>query len=363
MFEAEAGQTGCAPSPRSETFVSIAVPTLNEQTHIRACLASLLVQLDPKASEILVLDGGSRDATRAIVAQIARDHPTVRLVDNPARIQAAAINLAARTASPQADVLIRADAHADYPPNFVAEVVAALQARNAASAVVPMRTVGEKAFQRAVAAVQGSFLGNGGSAHRRGGPSRWVDHGHHAAFDRSVFLRLGGYDESFTHNEDAEYDHRLRSAGFRIWMCRAAAISYFPRERPTALARQYYNHGRGRGRTVMRHRIRPALRQLAPPAALLGSTGGLALAPLEPLFLAIPAAYLALCHAFAIALAARRRDPALLAAGIAATIMHFAWSAGFLRSVAGGFSIARPPASAHLDARPGDGPGVRPDRL
>lgn len=326
-------------------FVAVVVPTLDEEAHIRACLDTLLAQVDPSCGEILVVDGGSRDATRAIVAEMAAAHPHLRLVDNPKRLQAAAVNLAAIVASPRAEALVRADAHALYPPNFVADAVAALSERGAASTVVPMRTVGERAFQRAVAAVQGSLLGNGGAAHRRAVRSAYVDHGHHAAFERAAFLRLGGYDESFRCNEDAEYDHRLRRAGLRIWMCAEAAITYFPRERPTALARQYYAHGRGRGRTVMRHRIVPKPRQMLPPAALLGSTGGLALAAVEPAFIAVPALYLALCHGFGLAAAARRRDPALLASGFAATIMHVAWALGFLRSVASGLARAPSPAA------------------
>jgi succinoglycan biosynthesis protein ExoA len=345
MPEASPAASGTDRPLRREPFVAVVVPTLDEEAHIRACLETLLAQVDEARGEILVVDGGSRDATREIVTQMAGAHPHLRLLDNPKRLQAAAVNLAAMRASPRARTLVRADAHALYPPTFVADAVAALAERGAASTVVPMRTVGTRAFQRAVAAVQGSVLGNGGAAHRRGARSGYVDHGHHAAFDRAAFLRLGGYDESFRCNEDAEYDHRLRRAGLRIWLCAEAAITYFPRERPTALARQYYAHGRGRGRTVMRHRIVPKLRQLAPPAALLGSAGGLALAPIEPAFIGVPALYLGLCHGFGVAAAARRRDPALLACGLVATIMHLAWALGFLRSIASGLAGAPFPAA------------------
>lgn len=330
--------------------LAVIVPTLDEERHIRACLESLLPQVDAARDEVLVVDGGSRDATRSIVAEIAARHPSVRLIDNPKRIQAAAVNLAARLAAPGIRVIVRADAHALYPADFVARCVAALRESGAASAVVPMRTVGRHGFQRAVAAVQDSLLGNGGAAHRRGGPSAFVDHGHHAAFDREVFLAVGGYDESFTHNEDAELDHRLRQAGHRIWMCRAATITYFPRERASALARQYYNHGRGRGRTLMRHRIRPRLRQMLPPAATLGSIGGLALATVEPAALVLPGTYLAICHLYAVGLAARRRDAWLLAGGLVATIMHVSWTMGLLRSVAVGLRTRPEPQGAAMVA-------------
>lgn len=328
----------------------IVVPTLNEEAHIADCLASLLPQAERHDGQILVMDGGSTDRTRAIVEEMSLAHPMIRLVDNPKRLQSAALNLAAAIAPGSARVVIRADAHSHYPPNFVEDGLAAMKSTGAASVVVPMETIGKQCFQRAVATVQNSWLGNGGSAHRSGAASGYVDHGHHAMFDRKTFLALGGYDESFTHNEDAEYDHRLRSRGERIWMCRKAAIAYYPRERPVALARQYYNHGRGRGRTVMRHGLMPKLRQMLPPAALLGTTGGLVLSLLHPVFLIIPLVYLAICHGFALVSAAREREPCLLASGFAAMIMHFAWSFGFLGSVTAG--LAERARSAGKDAGP-----------
>lgn len=316
----------------------IVVPTLDEEAHIKDCLTSLLVQAEQHDAQILVVDGGSSDRTRAIVQELAIRNPTIRLIDNPKRLQSAALNLAAEIAPDSARVLIRADAHAHYPPNYVKDGLAALKSSGAASVVVPMETIGKHCFQRAVAAVQNSMLGNGGAAHRSGAASSFVDHGHHAVFDRRTFRELGGYDESFSHNEDAEYDHRLCSRGGRIWMCAKAAIAYYPRERPIALARQYYNHGHGRGRTLMRHGLVPKLRQMLPPAALLGTTGGLVASILHPAFLIFPLIYLAICHGFALVCAVRRRDSCLLAAGFAAMIMHFAWSLGFLRSVTAGLA-------------------------
>lgn len=318
--------------------VVIIVPTLNEEAHIEDCLASLLEQAERQDGQIMVMDGGSTDRTREIVRELEFDNPTIRLIDNPKRLQSAALNLAAAIAPESARVMIRADAHSHYPPNFVEDGLAALKSSGAASVVVPMETIGKQCFQRAVAAVQNSLLGNGGAAHRGGAGSGFVDHGHHAIFDRNAFRELGGYDESFTHNEDAEYDYRLRSRGGRIWMCAKAAIAYYPRERPIALARQYFNHGRGRGRTIMRHGLMPKLRQMLPPAALLGTTGGLVASMLHPAFLIFPLAYLSICHGFALACAVCRRDSCLLAAGFAAMIMHFAWSLGFLRSVAAGLA-------------------------
>ena len=314
----------------SGRFLTMVVPVLNEADMIGPCLASLLPQLDPAWAELLVLDGGSTDGTRELVGAAARANPVLRLIDNPARLQSAACNLAARLADKRATILLRADAHALYPTDFVQRCLLALTETGATSVVVPMRTVGIGGFQRAVAAAQNSRLGNGGSAHRAGGVSGFVDHGHHAAFDLAFFRALGGYDAEFTHNEDAELDHRAGLAGGRVWMCRDAAITYYPRATARSLARQYLRHGAGRARTLFRHGLRPRPRQMMPLAVLISLATSLALAPSWPLALVLPGLYVGVCCLWGAVAALRARDPWLLAMGPAAMIMHLAWAAGFL---------------------------------
>ena len=314
---------------RQDDCVVVAVPVLNEEHFIEACLTSLVDQL-PAGSTILVLDGGSTDRTVELVERLQAIYAQIRLVPNPKRIQSAAMNLAARIAPENATILIRADAHAIYPPNFIATCIAAMRDNGATSVVVPMRTVGQTTMQRAIAAAQNSLIGNGGSAHRTGRQSGFVDHGHHAAFDRAFFLRIGGYDESFTHNEDAEFDHRAIANGGRIWMSADAPVTYFPRGTLGALARQYQNHGRGRARTFLKHRTRPKLRQVLPVLALIGNCSAVVLSFWYPLALLIPLAYLGLCALAAVRTAIHYRDPALIASGAAAATMHHSWAAGFL---------------------------------
>jgi succinoglycan biosynthesis protein ExoA len=313
--------------------VAIVVPVLNEERYIGGCLRALLAQAAGIDADVMVMDGGSTDATRQIVARLQELHPRLALHDNPGRLQSAAVNLAARIAPADITVLVRADAHAGYAPDFVATCVAALRRHDATAVVVPMRTVGVGGMQRAIAAVQNSRLGNGGAAHRIGGKSGFVDHGHHAAFDRGFFLRVGGYDETFSHNEDAEHDERARRAGGRIWMCADATIDYFPRNRLWPLARQYFKHGAGRACTVLKHRMRVRARQMAAPAVLIGCVAGLALEPLQPWFAVAPIFYALGCVTWGSLAAARARDPWLLAIAPAAMTVHFSWAAGFLSTV------------------------------
>jgi len=314
--------------------VLIVIPCLNEEAHLPGLLAQLLA--DNPDARIIVADGGSEDGSRALVEHLAARHPHLHLMANPARLQAAGVNLAARTFGQGMVWMVRVDAHCDYPRGYVAGLIDTAQARQATSVVVPMITRGTRCFQTGVAAAQNSLLGNGGSPHRNIGRGRFVDHGHHALFDLALFRAVGGYDERFSHNEDAELDHRLRQAGGRIWLEPAQAVVYYPRQAPGALLRQYRGYGRGRAQTLRRHPVPMALRQALPlaiaPAVFLGLAGLLltVLTPWAWLLAAPMLGWAILCLAYGAVLAIRQGRACVLCAGVAAIIMHFGWSLGFL---------------------------------
>src|SRR5262245_34752532 len=265
-------------------FVTIAMPALNEERYVAAAMASIVPRSGEVDYELLVVDGGSTDRTRAIVEDMAVANPRIRLIPNERRIQAAAVNLAAKLADPRSEYLVRADCHATYPHRFVERCVETLRAKRVASVTVAMQAAGGRCVQKAIAACQNSRLGNGGSLHRMGQKSGFVDHGHHAVFHRGIFLKLGGYDESFTHNEDAEFDTRLRRSGQRVYLDSSLTIEYFPRADFASLACQYFRHGSGRANTLVKHGTRPKARQLLPVPALLASLASVSVAPIDARF-------------------------------------------------------------------------------
>jgi succinoglycan biosynthesis protein ExoA len=320
---------------RPRPFVSIVMPALNEEAYIEAAIQSVVPRAEDHLDyELLVVDGGSSDRTQSIVTELGRADPRVRLLVNPRRIQSSAVNIAAEQADERSGYLVRADCHAKYPQGFAKRCIDLIGDKQAASVVVSMHTRGENCLQKAVAAAQNSRLGNGGAAHRLQGRSGYVDHGHHAAIDRKVFLALGGYDETFTHNEDAEFDTRLIRSGGKIYLDGEASIDYFPRTSLTALARQYFNFGWGRANTILKHGARPRMRQLLPVVVFMLCVPALLLSPFDPLFVLPAALYASTCIAWGLALAVRRRERCLAASGIAAIVMHMGWAVGFLSRMA-----------------------------
>ena len=316
------------------TQILVVIPTLNESKHIESVLRSLNRDLPAEAStRFVVADGGSSDGTQAIVERLGHELGNVSLLHNPKRIQSAAVNLAVERFGAESQILVRCDAHAGYPPGFISRLVDTLDRVGADAVVVPMDSVGTTCLQRAVAWVSDSLVGSGGSAHRGGRTSGFVDHGHHAAFRMESFRRAGGYDDDFTPNEDAELDCRQRAHGSRIYLDADIRMEYHPRATLARLWRQYLAYGRARSKTVRAHRGSMRLRQFAVPAHVVITLGAIVLSPLAPWLLVWPLAYLAALSANALAIAVQRRSACGLLAAPAAAVMHFAWGLGFLQSL------------------------------
>lgn len=322
------------PDPLRNRDVLIVIPCLNEERHLPVLLRQLLGEAH--GALIVVADGGSTDRSRAIVLDLALGRDDLVLIDNPQQVQSAAVNLAARRFGAGRRWLVRVDAHAVYPEGYVDRLKLAAAAKGATSVVVPMVSAGEGGFQKAAAVAQNSVLGTGGAPHRHMGEGRWVDHGHHALFDLGLFRAVGGYDEQFAFNEDAELDRRLLAAGGRLWLEPLAAITYFPRGSIGALFRQYRNYGAGRARNLRRHpapiKLRQALPLMIAPAVGMGLLGlVLAVLWLPALLMAVPMAFW-LCATLSAGflLGLQERQVCAAGAGLAAATMHLGWSLGYL---------------------------------
>ncbi len=322
------GWTTMKPDASASVSSLIIIPCLNEEKHIEPLLAKLSREIDHMNAKIVVADGGSKDATREIVARISMADPRIVLLDNPRRLQSAATNLAVATFGRDYDYLIRIDAHGDYPDDYCRRLVEEAVETQADSVVVSMETVGFGMFQKATAFAQNSKLGNGGSKHREGAKGHWTNHGHHALMRIAAFEAVGGYDETFSHNEDAELDYRLKKSGYGIWMTDKTRMVYYPRSSVATLFRQYLGYGRGRAKNILKHGSMPNVRQMLPLlvvpvfiGAFLAVVNWAAVIPFSLWAVA--------CVGYGFWMAIGQRNPYGPLAAVSAMVMHFAWSAGF----------------------------------
>jgi cellulose synthase/poly-beta-1,6-N-acetylglucosamine synthase-like glycosyltransferase len=209
--------------------VSVVMPCRDEERHIAVAIGSLLGGSFPADEmELLVVDGRSRDATRDIVAHIMERDPRVRLVDNPRRTTPAALNLGIRAAA--GEIIVRVDAHTEYPRDYVAVLV-----RTLAETGADLVGCGEVAvatergpIARTIALALGGAFGTG-SPYRYRHSSGPVDTVSFGCWRRELFDRVGLFDERLLRNQDYEHARRIRRAGGRAWLTTETCIRYFPR--------------------------------------------------------------------------------------------------------------------------------------
>lgn len=336
--------TAHAPTPATATesasaagsglpTVSVVIPARNAETTIEACLDSVLSQDYAGRVEVIVADGSDG---RALSDAVRRRDPRVRIVPNPARSTANALNEALRVA--QGGIVARCDAHAVFPPGYLRRAVETLTRTGAANVGGRQHPVGRTFVERAVALAMASWLGSGGAHYRLGSTEGAVDTVYLGVFRRDALDAVGGFDPAFVRHQDYELNWRLRMRGEKVWFDPALVVEYRPRGGLLELARQYGGYGWWKFTMLRRYPSSCRVRHLAAPllvaslaawpalAAAFGAAGALAGAVL-------PAAWGAGLVLASAAIGIRRRAPeAVLLPPVLAT-MHLSWGGSFVLSM------------------------------
>jgi glycosyltransferase involved in cell wall biosynthesis len=317
-------------------------------------------QLFDSSIEFLFIDGGSTDDSRELLDTMGKEDPRIRVLDNPDRQTARALNIGLEAS--RGEYVVRMDAHTFYPPRYIAAGVERLGKGDVVWVCGAQLAAGEGKWSTRVALALNTPLGTGPS--RRF--SRKGDWGEETELDTGVFTGVwrrstlethGGWDARWPINQDSELAARIIEAGGRIVSIPALDAWYIPRDSPRGLARQYLRYGYYRAKTSREHPASMRLGHLFPPALV----GALLAAPVGPRLPSRPARVALLFYLAAVAKAAGRatgraqtvETVALL--GVFAT-MHLTWGVGFL----GGslrFAFGVPEASDTDKAKPEGGPG------
>lgn len=266
-------------------FVSVIIPTRNEERYLAPCLTSLLAgTYPPELLETLIVDGRSDDRTCEIARQYAVSNASIKLLDNPARVVPNAMNIGIRAA--RGRIIVRLDAHARYPSDYIEQLVRwllQLGAENVGGVCIA-RPASDSPQARAVACILSHRFGVGDSQFRVGGLSTpvEVDTVPFGCYRREVFDRVGGYDELFVRNQDDELNARLKKAGGRIFLVPGIKTEYFTRPSLRKMASMLYQYGYYKPLVALKLGRPATWRQLAPPAF----TAALLLLPCA--FLALP---------------------------------------------------------------------------
>lgn len=248
---------------------SIVVPMRNEEWYVRETVQSLLDQeLPAEACEILVVDGGSTDRSREIVANLARTHGNIRLLDNPLQRSAPARNVGVRAARGRYIGIV--DCHSFVKSDFLTTAARLFEETGADCLGRPVELFipADSYLQRAIGAARTSWLG-----HNMVSPRYSSERGAVSplsvgiVYRRQVFDSIGLFNESLGACEDVEFNHRLQRAGMRTWTDPALLCWYHPRPSFVALFRQLERYGYWRYRLLRTEQRAFHISQAAPAGA------------------------------------------------------------------------------------------------
>lgn len=309
-------------------MVTIAMPCLNEERFIETCIRSVLAQDYPgDRLEVLIADGRSTDRTREILARLSAEDPRIRMIDNPAKIQAAGMNAMLREA--RGEIIVRMDVHCEYAADYVRKCVEVLEKTGADNVGGAQRARATTLFQRALCAALDSPLGVGGAKYRSPDNEGFVDTVFLGAFRRRVFEQIGLYDPHAVTNEDAELNQRIIDAGGKVYLSREIVVHYHPRESFRALARQYFKYGRGRARTLLKHKKLLSLRPAIPFLMVSGATTLLLTSAIQPFTPLAFAAYALATGAEAVRIGARAGVTTIPIVWAIFPVLHVSHGVGF----------------------------------
>jgi glycosyltransferase involved in cell wall biosynthesis len=235
-------------------FISIIIPARNEELHIRSCLDSLLDQDYKGEFEIIVVDGVSDDSTRSIVSEVCRRDKRVMLISNPARITPVAMNLGVRAAG--GEILGTVGADWQLTSDFLSNVAMLFKKYGADCMGGQIIREVESDQGNAIELARESIIGGGLSIRNDPTVREQIVERPNLAFvwRRSVFERVGLFDERLKKNQDNEFNIRALRAGFKTLYSPRFAFRYHPPQTFRKLARQMFDYASYTPMMILKHR-------------------------------------------------------------------------------------------------------------
>jgi glycosyltransferase involved in cell wall biosynthesis len=251
--------------------ISIIVPCYNEVRFIKKLLQNIVDQDYPKERvEVFIVDGISKDGTREVISGFIEVYSYIHLLDNEKRFVPFALNKGVSNST--GEVIIRMDAHAEYPPDYISRLVQSLYQLNADNVGGSWITLpGNSTIKSlAIASAVSSPFGAGNAHYRLNIKTvRKVDTVPFGCYRREVFDQIGLFDEDLLRNQDDGFNAKLIQNGGRIFLIPDIKIKYYARTSIKSIWTMFYQYGLFKPLANMKVSRPATLRQFIPPLFVL----------------------------------------------------------------------------------------------
>lgn len=203
--------------------------------------------------EVVFVDSMSTDKTYEMMEKFKETgygFRNISIVQCMKKNQASSWNAALMTA--RGDVIIRVDAHARIPKDFVSRNIMNLEdGENVVGGGRPNITSDISSWKLTLLAAEDSLFGSSVASYRRPSAQKeYLDSLFHAAYRREVIAKVGGFNENLGRTEDNEFHYRIRKAGYKMCCCPDIVSYQHARNNLKYSVHQKYSNGRWIGLTL-----------------------------------------------------------------------------------------------------------------
>ncbi len=251
--------------------ISVIIPCRNEQDYITTTFERVTNQDGAGTDfsmEVLFVNGASEDKTEEVLKKLIGDRKGLRIIQNARRITPVAFNLGIRNA--KGDYICIVGAHAEIADDYLRNCLVEIKKTNADNVGGPWRAKGIGKVGNAIAAAFQSPYSVGGAKGHNLEYEGYLDTVWGGFYKRTIFSRIGLFDEELIRNQDDELNLRLIRNGGKIWQSPRIRYVYICRNSIRLLFKQYYQYGYWKIRVIQKHKLPASIRHVV-PAGFVGT--------------------------------------------------------------------------------------------
>ena len=203
-------------------IISVGVVAYNEQNTLPKLFECIKAQTySHDKMEIVLVDSMSKDDTKSLMEKFKKENKNYH-----------------------GDAVVRIDAHAEIPEDFVEKNVKVLESGEYVSGGLRPNIIDESTpWKETLLLAEQSMFGSSIAPYRRSEKKTYVKSVFHGAYKREVFDKVGFFNEQLGRTEDNEINYRIREAGYKI--CYSPDIVSYQHTRNSlkAMLKQKYGNG------------------------------------------------------------------------------------------------------------------------